>query len=265
MRKFIFYILIVIVFCPKLANANLRALLKGAVRSESKVATSAVKESGTLLRTSDEFITGALIPAAKDLQVSKSLKKELQSNVKRFIKKRGEDLLELGADIADASIESNIDFSFKKSPSLYYQELIQSRIYRYVYESMCKRFKVDTLTPSVQFLALNGAMVNGIRIANDKLYNIYLICSQTFAHDELLRLRELVGCDEKKQKEIDHYATRMKVKLPKSKCLAKEEEADWLDILLGFIAVAVVIYATYKLMRWFYNIIVKIGSLFKSK
>jgi len=29
--------------------------------------------------------------------------------------------------------------------------------------------------------------------------------------------------------------------------------------------VAVVIYATYKLMRWFYNIIVKIGSLFKSK
>jgi hypothetical protein len=80
-----------------------------------------------------------------------------------------------------------------------------------------------------------------------------------------LRLRELVGCDEKKQKEIDHYATRMKVKLPKSKCLAKEEEADWLDILLGFIAVAVVIYATYKLMRWFYNIIVKIGSLFKSK
>jgi hypothetical protein len=265
MRKVNFYLLVLVMVFPKFANANLRALLKGAVRSESKVATAAAKESGTLLRTSDEFITGALIPAAKDLQVSRSLKKELQLNVKRFIKKRGEDLLELGADIADASIEPNTDFSFKKSPSLYYQELTKSPIYRYVYESMCKRFKVDTLTPSVQYLALNGAMVNGIRIANDKLYNIYLIGSKTFAYDELLRLRDLVGCDEQKQKEIDVYATRMKVNLPKSSCEAKQEEADWIDILLGLIAIAIVVAVTYKLIRCFNYLIKKIGALLKSK
>lgn len=262
MRKFTFYILILILFCPKLANANLRALLKGAVSSESKVASAAAKKSGNLLRNSDEFIINALIPAAKDLQVSRTFKKELQSNVKRFAKKRAEDLLGLGTDIAEASIEPNTDFSFKKSPTLYYQELIKSRIYPYVYQSMCKRFMVDTLTPSVQYLALNGAMVNGIRIANDKLYNIYLICSKTFAHDELLRLRDLVGCDEQKQKEINLYATRMKIKLPKSKCIAKEEEVHWFYMLLALIFLAVIVYATYKLIRWLYNIFVKIGFLF---
>ena len=78
-------------------------------------------------------------------------------------------------------------------------------------------------------------------------------------------MRDLVGCDEQKQKEIDVYATRMKINLPKGSCEAKQEEADWIDILLDLIAIAIVVAVTYKLIRWFNYLIKKIGALLKSK
>lgn len=259
---FLFYLVLI----PKLALASGGAgILKGAAHSaETKVLTTPLRESSSvLLRNSEEFIRHSRIPTTNALRLNKALQIPLLENLKQFKLKRIGELVDFGFDIAEKWINPESDYRLNTGRSEYIQEIIHSPIYSQFYKAMCKQFNADTLTPSVQYLALNGAKINGIRISNDSLYNIYLICSETFALDELIQLRKSVGCDEHKLHEIDNYARGMGIELPDSNCPEKEEEGDWLDALIGFVAIGLILYAMYKTLIWLGTLIKKIRAYFK--
>lgn len=254
---------------PIYATANLGALFKGLVKSESKaVVTGAAKESTQLLRHSDEFMRTSLVPAARELSVTKSLYRGVKKNMKEFAVERLKDIMDLGADFAEFMMDPNNQLVYPNSQletwprsEKYFKEIISHPSYPSIYNSMCKHFQLDTMSLSAQYLALNGAEWKRHKISTERLYRLYLIFRKTFAKEELLKLREYYNCDQEKNSEIDNFAKKMKIKLPKSNC--SDEEAGWGEILFGLIFLILFLYTIYRILKWFWNTCQKIIDYFK--
>jgi flagellar biogenesis protein FliO len=252
---------------PYYADANLRALLKGLVKSESKaVVTSVTKESAQLLRHSDEFVRTTLVPTAKELSVTKSLYKGVKKNMKEFTLERLKDIMDLGVDFAEFMMDPNNQLVYPNSQletwprsEKYFKEIISHPSYPSIYNSMCKHFQLDTLSLSAQFLVLNGAKWRSHQISTEKLYRIYLIFSITFAKEELLKLRDYYNCDQEKNTEINNFADKMKIKLPKSPC--PEDDGDWAEVLFGLIFLLLFIYFIIRILKWLWNMFQKINKI----
>jgi len=253
---------------PKTAAASAGGtVLKSAARStESQVIRTYLRESSSaIIRNTDDFIKHSRIPAARSLSISKNLRRLIKQNLEGFKIKRIDELADVGLNLVENSISPESDYSVKIRPGAFFQEIVRSPVYPQFYKAMCRQLKSDTLTPSVQYLVLNGALINGNRIANDSLYHIYLICSDSFAIEELLKLQNSAGCNEQKQREIQDYAGKMGIKLPESDCPKKEEEGNWQDMLFRFVILGIIVYAVYKTVIWLSDFIKKIGGFFKRK
>jgi hypothetical protein len=248
---------------PFYADANLGALLKGVIKSESKaVVTGAAKESTQLLRQSDEFIRTTLVPTAKELSVTKSLYKGVKKNIKEFSLERFKDVADFSADIASTMLEPNNQLDLGAKSEKYFKEITSHPSYASIYNTMCKHFQLDTLSLSAQYLVLNGAEWKSHKISTEKLYRIYLIFSKTFAKEELLKLREYYNCDIEKNSEIETYAEKMKIKLPKSNC--PEEEGGWAEVIFALIFLILFIYLIVQIVKWCWNVCQKIIQYFKT-
>ncbi len=253
---------------PKTAAASAGGtVLKSAARStESQVIRTYLRESSSaIIRNTDDFIKHSRIPAARSLSISKNLRRLIKQNLEGFKIKRISELAEFGLDILGNSISPESDYRANIRPSAVFQEIVRCGMYPHFYKAMCRQLKSDTLTPSVQYLALNGALINGNRISNDSLYHIYLICSDSFAKEELLKLQKSAGCNEQKQREIEDYAHYMGLELPESDCPKKEEEGDWQDTLFRFVILGIISYAVYRTLIWFSDLVKKIGGFFTRK
>lgn len=256
-----------VLFTPFFADANLGALLKGLVKSESKaVVTGATKESTQLLRHSDEFMRTSLVPAARELSVTKSLYKGVKKNMKEFTVERLKDIMDISGDIAESMLDPNNQLVYPNEhlktgskSEIYFKEITSHPSYATIYNAMCKHFQLDTLSLSAQYLVLNGAKWQSHQISTEKLYRIYLIFSKTFAKEELLKLRDYYDCDQEKNTEINNFAEKMKIRLPKSTC--PEEEGDWVDGLVGLLGLVVLIYLVIGLLKWFKRLTSKLFKL----
>jgi hypothetical protein len=264
------YILLLLCFAlqSKTTSASVGGtFLKSAARSTETqaVRTSLMESSRALIRNTDDFIKYSRIPAARSLSINKNLSRLFKQNLEGFKIKRLSDLADFGLDILGNSISPESDYRVNIRPSTFLQEILRCGMYPQFYKAMCRQLKSDTLTPSVQYLALNGALINGNRISNDSLYHIYLICSDSFAKEELIKLQKSAGCNEQKQREIEDYAQYMGLELPESDCPKKEEEGDWQDMLFRFVILGIITYAVYRTLIWLSDLVKKIGGFFKRK
>lgn len=246
------FTLICVSFLPLSLQANFGSLIKSALRNESKVIVESARETKILLRNSDEFVKGALVPATKDLRTSKSLGKGVRQNIRQFSKKRGQDILEFAGEAASYIADPEIDLDLGNRPLKYFVEMERNISYESLYKYLCEKIKVDSLSRSSQYLILNGAVCNGNRIAEDKLYNFYFIFSKSFAKEELMKLKKYYGCNIKKHQEIDLLAKRMRLSLPQTNC-KNEERGDWYYGILGLLFFTAFGYFGYRLFRYVYR------------
>ena len=252
-------LLIILVFLmPLHLEANLRSLLRGAVKSETKVLSTVGKES-QILRHSDELLRTSIIPAAKELRTSKALAKGVRRNLKRFDLERAKDIIDFGSDCASNILDQDAQFDLSNSSNKYLKEIRMNPTYKFLYHSVCLKFKVDTLNSFAQMYLLNGGSWKGVQFTIDELYNIYLIHSKSFAKEELLKLRNFYQCNIEKNQEIESFAQKMRIKLPKSSC--EEEEGDWVDGLIGLIGLGVLIYVIYTIVKWVKQTVKKLFKL----
>jgi hypothetical protein len=243
-------LLIFLVFLtPFYLEANLGALIRGTLKGESKVLSTAAKKSGQALRYSDDLFRLSLMHSSKALSKSKALAKGVRQNVKRFDLERAKDIIDFGSDCASNILDQDVQFDLSNSSNKYLKEIRINPTYKFLYHAVCQKFKVDTLNSFAQMYLLNGGSWNGIQFTIDELYNIYLVYSESFAKEELLKLRNFYKCNVEKNQEIDSYAKRMRIKLPKSTC--EEEEGDWVDGLVGLLGLGVLIYIAIGVIKWF--------------
>lgn len=250
-------LLIFLIFStPFYLEANLGALFRGTLKGESKVLSTAAKKSGQALRYSDDVFRMTLPRTAKALSRSKSLAKGVSRNVKRFDLERAKDILDFGSDCASNIAEQDAQIDFAHLSNKHLNEIRMNPTYKFLYHSVCQKFKVDTLNSFAQIFLLSGGSWNGIQFTIDELYNIYLIHSASFAREELLKLRDFYNCNTKKNQEIESFANQMRIRLPKSSC--PEEEGDWVDGLVGLLGLGVMIYLIIRLIKWFKRMIGKL-------
>jgi hypothetical protein len=174
--------------------------------------------------------------------------------------------MEFSTDIAESMLDPNNQLVYPNNhleivfnSEKYFKEITSHPSYSSIYNSMCRHFQLDTLSLSAQFLVLNGAKWRSHQISTEKLYRIYLIFSITFAKEELLKLRDYYNCDQEKNTEINNFADKMKIKLPKSPC--PEDDGDWAEVLFGLIFLLLFIYFIIRILKWLWNIFQKINKI----
>jgi hypothetical protein len=256
MRRLLVFLML---FTPFFADANLGVLFKGTLKSETKVISAAARKSARVLRYSDIYFRFSLMNSAKELITSRSLFKGVSRNVKRFDLDRAKDILDFGADCASNIMEQEAQIDRASLSNKYLNEIRANPTYKLLYQSVCQKFKVDTLNSFAQLYLLSGGSWNGEQFSMKELYNLYLIYSESFAKEELLKLRNYYKCNAEKNQEIESFANRMRIKLPKSTC--PEEEGDWVDGLLGLLGLGLLIYLVIGLLKWFKRLISKLFKL----
>jgi hypothetical protein len=255
-----FYLLICLI--PFYLGASfIGPLLRGVAKQEIRaVISKTARKSPQLLRHSDEFVRNSIIPTAKKIVKNKSLYRGVSKNIKEFWSERLKHLLDFSTDITTAMLDPNIQIDFKNKSDSYFNEITSNPSYPNIYKKMCEKFHLDTMSYSSQFLVLNGAKWRTYQISKEDLYSIYLTYSTSFAKDELIKLRGFYHCNEEKNQEIDAFAEKMKIILPKSSC--PDEEAGWVDVLLGLLFLAMCIYLGYQLLKWLRNLFTQIINFF---
>jgi hypothetical protein len=229
------YFLVLIIFQAvslNQINAQVRATLKNLFQSgERQVAKNLVREEAA---------------AVTKLRLSKNLSKGCENNIAKFWEKyHCSDLIDFGADLAE-EIEKNKNN--QKRIIIYLNEIFSNRNYPKLYTGICKKYKRDTLKKhEVEYLLL-GNKINGIGLDSSKLYNLYFNFSQTFAKEELEKLKLFYNCNEALNVEINSIALDKNIKLNKSICYQAEEEGT-LESVLGFIILAVVLYVLWSRLK----------------
>jgi hypothetical protein len=213
-------------------NAQVRATLKNLFQSgERQVAKNLVREEAA---------------AATKLRLSKNLTKGCENNIEKFWKKyHCSDVIDFGADLAE-EIEKNR--SNQEKISIYLNEIFSNVNYPKIYSGICKKYKKDTLKKyEVEYILL-GNKINGIGIDSNKLYNLYFNFSQTFAREELEKLKLFYNCNVAVNQEINDIAQGKDIKLDKAICGQADGDGA-LESIIGLIAFAIAVYVLWRMLK----------------
>jgi hypothetical protein len=213
-------------------NAQARAALRNLFQSgEKQVAKALVLEEAATITK---------------LRLNKNLTKGCENNILNFWEKyHCSDIIDFGVDLAE-EIEKNK--ANQKRLSIYLNEILSNVNYPKIYSGICKKYKRDTLKKHEVEYILLGNKINGIGIDSNKLYNLYFNFSQTFAREELEKLKLFYNCNDEVNEEINDIAQDKNIKLNTAICYKAEKDGT-AENIIGFIVLALVLYFFWTILK----------------